>query len=60
MDGSWSTAHESTEIESYRWAIVGPDSVEIWAQDEIKASYTFPDSLIGDRIQSLSHDHRWP
>ena len=31
MDGSWSTAHESTEIESYRWAIVGPDSVEIQA-----------------------------
>ena len=47
MDGSWSTAHESTQIESYRWTIVSPDSVEIWAQDEIKASYTFPDSLAG-------------
>ena len=47
MDGSWSTAHESTEIESYRWTIVSPDSVEIWAQDSIKASYTFPDSLAG-------------
>ena len=47
MDGSWSTAHESTQIESYRWTIVSPDSVEIWAQESIKASYTFPDSLAG-------------
>ena len=42
-----STAHKSTVIESYRWTIVSPDSVEIWAQDSIKASYTWPDSLVG-------------
>ena len=54
MDGSWSTAHESTEIESYRWAIVGPDSVEIWAWDVNQGKLHFSGFVDRDRIQTLS------